>query len=289
MAAVLPLVVFVGLVYLAGGYALFQAFLKPAEPPKGQGGPEAYHLVYETLRLRTSRVGARYFAVPDARATAVMVPAVGGTVWTLQGESLGPFVRALTARHIAVVTLPGFHPRVVAEALDVLARKDIPAEQIILVGFSLGGSTALQTAAERPVGGVVADGVVDDVARELWRDVARQGVLVRILIPALRLFFAFSSRLTQAMHALNTVSHVTAPILLVYGEVEPLVTQGLHHGLLQRAAETDRIEVWIVPETGHCFGPVDHPDLYADRLFEFGARWVFPSPGAKGPDGDPTA
>ncbi len=257
--------------YLAGAYILTQAFLRPGRPPKGMETPHAFGLAYETWPVPGSRVPAWYFpGGQDGNAapfTVVLVPAIGGTVFTLQTESLGPFIRRLHDDGLAVVSVPGFQPRHVSAVLDAV--RDRGLRRPVLLGFSIGGSTALFVARTVSVAALVLDGVVDDLGRVLWRDLRRQGPIVRLLLPGMRLFATLHRGVSQALHAADSLPAVSAPVLLVYGEREYLVEAGMNRRLLAQVAQRPDADVFTVPETGHCYGPSDHPDLYARRVLAF--------------------
>ncbi len=257
--------------YLAGAYILTQAFLRPGRPPKSMEGPLQFGLTHETWTVPGSRVPAWYFpADPDKEAapyTVVLVPAIGGTVFTLQTESLGPFIRRLHDQGMAVVSVPGFQPRHIIAVLEAVRDRGLPGP--VLMGFSIGGSTALFVARTTPVAALVLDGVVDDLGRVLWKDLRRQGPVVRILLPGMRLFAALHRTVSAALHAADSLPAVSAPVLLVYGEREYLLQEGMNRRLSAAVTSRPDGDVFIVPDTGHCYGPTDHPDLYAGRVLAF--------------------
>lgn len=214
-----------------------------------------------------SRVPAWYFPKRDADYTIILVPALGGTVFTLQAEPLGPFIQALHDAGMAVVSVPGFQPRHIRAVLGKVRDQGLPHP--VLMGFSIGGSAALRVAASHPVAALVLDGVVDDLGRVLWKDLTRQGPMVRVLLPALRLFVSFHRSVGEALHAASSLRSVSEPVLLVYGEREHLVEAGMNRALLTALDTRPKSELFMVPDTGHCYGPTDHPALYAGRVAQF--------------------
>jgi pimeloyl-ACP methyl ester carboxylesterase len=253
--------------YLGAGYVLTQAFLRPGRVPKGLSGPETYGLERVTWPVVGSRVPAWYFPRPDPHGTIILVPALGGTVFTLQAEPLGPFIQALHDAGMAVVSVPGFQPRHIRGVLEKVRREGLPHP--VLMGFSIGGSAALRVAASHPVAALVLDGVVDDLGRVLWKDLTRQGAMVRVLLPALRLFVSLHRSVGEALHAAASLQDVSEPVLLVYGEREYLVEAGMNRELVAALDTRPHSELFIVPDTGHCYGPTEHPALYARRVTQF--------------------
>jgi pimeloyl-ACP methyl ester carboxylesterase len=265
--SLIALIILIVIGYLAGGYVLTQAFLRPSRPPKGMQSPEEFGLSYETWTVAGSRVPAWHFPCPDASFTLILVPALGGTVFTLQTESLGEFVRELHAAGMEVVSAPGFQPRHILSVLRTVQEHGLPRP--VLMGFSIGGSTALHVAITEPVAALVLDGVVDNLGRVLWKDLTRQGPLVRLLLPALRLFLSLYRSINGALHAAVSLSQVREPVLLVYGEREYLVEEHMNRELMAAVQDRPQSGVFMVPDTGHCYGPTDHPALYAERVVRF--------------------
>jgi fermentation-respiration switch protein FrsA (DUF1100 family) len=126
----------------------------------------------------------------------------------------------------------------------------IPADQIVLVGESLGTGVAVQIAAQNPVGAVVLEApytaAVDIAAR------AYPWVPVRLLMKD-----TFLSR--------TYIPQVRAPLLILHGERDTVIPFGFGETLFALANQ---------PKTFLSLGPVGHEALFDPATWARGADFI---------------
>ena len=144
--------------------------------------------------------------------------------------------------------------RDVAAALNFLrARKDVDAKRVGIFGFSLGGATAIISAAGR--GGFSA--VVADSAFTSLRDQARTAItgfyhlpsfpFLQLTTMAYRLLFFSSVDDVAPEQAISKLSPV--PVLIIAGEGDELIP--VENGKRLYAAAREPKELWIVQSVMH--------------------------------------
>lgn len=135
-------------------------------------------------------------------------------------------------------------------AHDHLRGLGVAAEQIVLVGESLGTGVAVQTAAQNPVGAVVLEAPFSaavDIARAQypWLPV---GLLMKD---------QFRSR--------DHIAQIRAPLLILHGAADRVIPQGFGKRLFEAA---------IDPKTFLSLGPVGHEALGAPATWAEEARFI---------------
>ena len=141
-------------------------------------------------------------------------------------------------------------------ALSLLADAGVPSSRVVLYGESLGTGPAVQLATERPVAAVVLEAPFTSVAevaqRHYWFLPARHLVIDRF-------------------DSLSKITRIGAPLLIVHGEKDRVVSVEMGRALLAAAREPK--EAVFVPDAGH-------NDLYdhgvADAVIAFVERTVGP-------------
>jgi fermentation-respiration switch protein FrsA (DUF1100 family) len=119
-------------------------------------------------------------------------------------------------------------------AYDALIARGVPAEEIAVVGESLGTGVAVQLAAQRPVGALVLDApftAAVDVAAEVY-----PWLPVRLLMKD-----QFISR--------DHIAQVKAPLLIIHGDADGVIPVGQGQRLFDLANEPK--ELVILPGQGH--------------------------------------
>lgn len=149
----------------------------------------------------------------------------------------------------------GLHEQkdVAAALAYVRSRKDVDPQRIGIYGFSLGGATAVLSAAKN--GGFSA--VVADSAFTSLRDQARTAITGFYHLPsfpflslttlAYRLYFFASVDAVDPEKAIAKLSPV--PVLIIAGEGDDLIP--VENGKRLYAAAKDPKELWIIPNALH--------------------------------------
>src|SRR5690606_30381245 len=144
----------------------------------------------------------------------------------------------------------------VSAAIDwLLNQEHLGQKPIILLGVSMGGATALRTAAARPdVDGVISQGSYASVDRMVIGFMEMMGApraLALVLDPFVKLALATVYGVWPAtaspVHDIGAIA--PRPVLLMHGEQDDQIN--LDHLEALRAAAGPGAEVWLVPGAGH--------------------------------------
>lgn len=252
-------------IYIGIGYFFVQKMSALAKEGS-DSSPDTFGLQYQFVTL--GRNHAAWHIHAGGTVTIVTVPAFGGTKLMLQGQEMVSFWKAAVQSGYSVLALSDFKDSTIIEAVNYLIRST--SGDIILHGFSIGGSTALYAGSKVPVKAIIADGVADNLEEATYIELKRQP-LIRLFVPALRLVMKVSRRVNlRSLHALQTIRFVDCPVLLVYGEQEPIVAQGMNSGLMEYAKDKSTpVESWLIPNAEHCTGVTYMPEAYVRRVAEF--------------------
>ena len=144
---------------------------------------------------------------------------------------------------------------VIADALaaydEMIEMPEVDPEHTAIMGFSLGSTIAIATAAERPQ----ADAVVTAAGFSSWRGVASDyagALLARVLIPTGR-------------DSIDTVTQLgERPLLMVHGDADSIVDYR-HLAIVEHAASEAGINFTSYTESGsdHNDLLIDHPEVRA--------------------------
>ncbi len=157
-------------------------------------------------------------------------------------------------------------------AIDLLAaRPDVDPDRIAVVGLSMGGEEAIGAAADdERIRAVVAEGATGRTAADkewLAEEYGAAGVVQGVLD---RVTYGFIDAMTgiappRALAEAIAVSDGTPFLLIAGGDVadEQFVGERL------RAVAPDRVEVWVVPASGHISGLSTAPDEWRERVVGF--------------------
>jgi len=186
--------------------------------------PAEYGLEYENVRLRTSDgVGVHGWWVPSPGATTTVLFCHGNA------GNLSHRVPLLAALHSLGMNALAFDYRGYGESegspgeagtyVDAAAawdhlvsERDIPPEEIVVFGRSLGGAVASHLARERSPRALILESTftsVPDMARHLYP-----------LLPSALARFRYA--------ALQYIEHVDCPVLIIHGEADEIVP--IKHG-----------------------------------------------------------
>jgi len=247
------------------------------QPLAGFPAPEEYWLP------TTDDIEIRVWYYPSQNGAAVLE--TGGMNGAL-GERLPPVDFLLQAgygviqvdtracaRPPAPVT-QGYNETHDAEAaLDfLLARPEVTPDRIGIIGFSMGGATAISVAARRSeIQSVVRDGGFSNLG-ELLAPAESDSLPIRIhrrtLLGLYRLRTGVDPWAISPIDDLDAVS--PRPVLLIYGEYEA------DAGLEQAQADSQNIRLWIVPGGAHGRNHLAAPQEYERRVLDFFAKTLKP-------------
>lgn len=145
------------------------------------------------------------------------------------------------------------------------------ANKIVLFGISMGGATALMTAAKKPglYSLVITDSAPSDFIQMFKRILKhRMGPIANIFLPALSLY----TRLLAKYHlddaaARKYVSSISAPVLYIHGKCDGLVPLEMMHELYEKT-KSDKKKL-VVPDADHTGALNEDPILYQKTVFDF--------------------
>lgn len=161
----------------------------------------------------------------------------------------------------------------VKAVIDWLIERDLARPgRIALVGISLGGSVALQTAADdRRVAAVVTDGAFARLRPTINRYARQRYVVTQTIAPLGILLAERRARFTVwDASPLTSAGRIACPVLLIHGGDDPVIPPS--HARDLEAALAGPKELWVIPGAGHCQGLENDPVLYGQRLREFLTR-----------------
>jgi fermentation-respiration switch protein FrsA (DUF1100 family) len=122
-----------------------------------------------------------------------------------------------------------------AAALDFLSRQEgIPASRLVLYGESLGSGVAAHMAAGRQIAALILEAPFTRLA-----DAAAYHYP----------YVPVSLLLRDRFDSVSAIGRVTAPILILHGEHDPVIPVRLGHALFAAAPEPK--EGWFSPQAGH--------------------------------------
>ncbi len=164
------------------------------------------------------------------------------------------------------------------ERWDVLGAYDYLVDQrgaeageIGLMGFSMGGSTAILAAVEEPgIRAVAADSPYAAASELVAQEAARRTVLPEWAMPAFMPTTIFMARAIYgidigALTPVKAVTQLDYPVLIIHGARDERVS--VDHG--ERVAEASghsRTEFWRTDAPGHIESFNTYPDEYAGRV-----------------------
>ncbi|MBK8270090.1 MAG: alpha/beta hydrolase [Planctomycetes bacterium] len=149
-------------------------------------------------------------------------------------------------------------------ALDfVRARPEVDAEQVFMVGQSLGGAVAIVTAARRPgqVRGLVVEGAFSSYREIAWHHVGANAL-------TMALAWWYPLMLGDQFDPIDSVAMVApTPILIMHGEMDRVVPVRMGRKLFEAAKEPK--ELWISEGMDHYQVWEDDDDEARRRVLEF--------------------
>ena len=242
----------------------------PALIPDVSQPEEHIILTADGLRIRT------WYYPPQNEAVVI---ALGGPSGSL-GQSLPPVdflirhgfgliqidSRACAAPP-AAVTL-GANELLDAEAALTFLQSRPEVKQISMLGFSMGGVTAIRTAARHPeIVAVVAEGGYYNLGKDFIEPEQSKSLSLSVLLYTIAGLFQYQYKINPwDISPVNDLPRISPrPVLLIYGEYE--LQDG--HGDLQFASAKEPKELWIVPGGAHGTNHLVASQEYEHRVLEF--------------------
>ncbi len=153
---------------------------------------------------------------------------------------------------------------------DFLVERGVSPGSIGVLGWSMGGATALLAAAEEPeVRAVVADSAFAHVRDMIAQETARTTVFPKWAVP---LFIPGMEVMSQILYGIDvgTVAPEQAsatlgyPILVIHGDADSRIP--VEQSLRIDASAAEGSELWVIPGSDHADGFLDAPDEYVERV-----------------------
>jgi pimeloyl-ACP methyl ester carboxylesterase len=177
-------------------------------------------------------------------------------------------------------TLGGQEVRDVEGAIDYLGERGLAADGVHLVGFSMGGSTALLTAADEPaVRAVAEDSGYADLGDLLDDQVPKVSGLPGFFTPgmvlAVRGLIGVDLYSIRPVDVMPRLAAANIPVLVIHGSADSYVPPVNAQRLA--ASYGPRVETLFIPAAGHVESHLRAPTLYDDRLRSFLDRSPVPA------------
>ena len=155
-------------------------------------------------------------------------------------------------------------------AFDFLSKKRVPPGQIGLVGFSMGGATAVLVAAQEPgIGALVADSPYAKASDMIAHEAARKTIFPRWLTP---IFVPTAVLMANRFYGIDlgsvvpeaAVADLGYPILVIHGTADSRIPYQQGQRVQQGAPAGSSI--WLVPGVGHVDAFATYPEEYVERV-----------------------
>jgi dipeptidyl aminopeptidase/acylaminoacyl peptidase len=231
----------------------------------------------EHILLTADRLNIRTWYYPPENGAVVM--ALGGPSGS-SGQNLPPVDFLLEegfgliqvdsracATPPAAVTL-GANELMDAEVALNFLRSRPEVKKIGAIGFSMGGVTAIRTAARHPeIAAVVAEGGYFNMGKDFVEPEQPKPLYLSFFLYSIAGFFQFQYGINPwEISPVDDLPRISPrPVLLIYGEYE--LQDG--HGDLQFASAREPKELWIVPGGAHGTNYLIAPQEYERRVLEF--------------------
>ena len=158
-------------------------------------------------------------------------------------------------------------------AYDFLVRSGAPPGSVGVLGWSMGGATALLAVAEETsIRAVVADSAFADVRDMIAQETARTTVFPEWAVPAFTPGMIVMSKFLYDIDVGAVVPEKAAaglgyPILVIHGDADSRIPVG--QSVRIHASAPAGSELWLVPGSDHADAFIDAPDEYVERVEEY--------------------
>ena len=273
-----PLLLIAAIAWLGSNYLLAR------RPPDEAAPPENYGLTAEAAEFQSGdgvTLRGWYIPAEDVVKTIIVCSGANGSLdadmpvavwlheagfnvllfnWRAHGQSEGE-----------VVTL-GFNERYDLIAAVQFAKAQ-GAERIGVLGFSMGGTVAIDTAAVyEDINAIVADSPFVTIVSAVAGGLIERGPHKDLAYLLARLLLITACVRTQLNLFEIDVTHwikriAPRPLLLIFGEQDVVVPSAEIDLAFSQAREPR--EIWRVPEAAHRAIQLQQPDEYRRRIIEF--------------------
>lgn len=275
---VIPLLVIAAVAWLGSNYLLAR------RPPDEADAPEHYGLSAEAVEFQSGdglTLRGWYILADNSVKTLIICSGVNGSLdadvhvapwlheagfnvllfnWRAHGQSEGE-----------VVTL-GFNERYdLIAAVEFVKSKG--AERIGVLGFSMGGTVAIATAAVyEDINALIVDSPFVTIVSAVAGGLIERGLHEGLSYGLARLLLITACLRTQLnlfeIDLVRWISRVAPrPLLLMFGEQDVIVPKAESDLAFARAGEPK--EIWRVPEAAHRDLQARKPEEYRRRIVEF--------------------
>lgn len=259
-------------------------FLHPPRRDNPSFTPSDFNLPFENVRLGTTDgLNLSAWFVPAVRPLGTVVfchgysgdksPDLEYVPW-LRDAGLNVLLfdfRAHGDSEGSFTTLGYFERRDLVSAMNWLHTRGI--DNVVVMGFSMGGAVALLTAVECPaILGVISDSGFASL-RDLILDQAKKRGMPRFLASLISNYVLFLSFIRTGANLSSiapefAISRISPrPVLIIHGGADTDVPVN-HAQMLFDAARGPK-ELWIVPNAAHRRVDAAEPDEYRRRVLEF--------------------
>ncbi len=156
-------------------------------------------------------------------------------------------------------------------------RNDVDQQRIGVYGFSMGGVTAIRSAARHPYfRAILAEGGYANLGEHITQPGTRRSLPRRIFLNTVAGVYWLQSGVNPwAVSPRDDLPRIaTAPVLLIYGEHE--IARG--GGQAQFEAANPPKQLWIVPDGHHGTNHLVQSDEYTGRVVEFFEQTLLSEP-----------
>lgn len=157
------------------------------------------------------------------------------------------------------------------EAMVAFAKAQPDVDWLGVLGFSVGGTTAIRGAVHMPeLQAVIAQGNYSSLSREVVASPSSPFSVKRLIQYLVALFYRLQVGVwPNQVCPLNDLPRLAPrPVLLIHGENEIDRTQGQIQ-LAAALSSGSKASLWVVPGTGHGGYLKSHPQDYEARVIEF--------------------
>ena len=256
-------------------YVYTQHLLHPACPPSP---PERAGFESITLTTQDGLALDGWWKPPQNGAVILLLGGLGGNRDAMLAEAdvladHGYGVLTLDYRHCAGATATVAYD----EIKELAAMRDFALSQpetkwLGVLGFSVGGATAIRGAARMPeIKAVIAEGnyanFYDELTAAYAPPLSVQWQVQRLVVFFFRLRTGVIPRLISPVDDLPSIA--PRPILLIHGELEAERSRAWRQYESASSPNNANATLWIVPDAGHGAYRRLYPNEYDDRIVNF--------------------